>query len=68
MQVTLQEINRKLDYLIEYVKRENEVKWKLFEVLLEFVEEEEPDELERKALGEVTGKRISWKEARKLIG
>ncbi|MEX0568825.1 MAG: hypothetical protein Q6363_006660 [Candidatus Njordarchaeota archaeon] len=68
MQVTLREINRKLDYLIEYVKKESEARWRLFEVLLEFVEEEEPEELEQKALEEVTGERISWKKAKKLIG
>jgi len=67
MQVMLKEINRKLDYLIEHVKREGEIRWKLFEVLLEFVEDEELDEFERRALEEVTGVRVSWKETKKLI-
>ena len=67
MQAMLQEINRKLDYLIEYIERENKVKWRLFEVLLEFVEEEKPEEFEEKALREVTGERIPWEKAKRLI-
>ena len=52
MRRVLEEINRKLDILIDYMRREEEARWRLFEVLLGFAEEEEPEPNEREAIEE----------------
>ncbi len=67
MEAIIEQINQKLDIIIDYFKKEEEIKWKLFEILLEFIKENEPEEFEREALEEVTGERISWEIAKNLI-